>query len=183
MHEQVGVELRHHAQSQPNRPRGRPLCARSTQLVTPCSTSRFQVGSTVELLAELLRSPWLFLLLMCVPADRRWERGSSRGRRVLLMATFPTQLKQFSLFGTFFLSSLLKYAVGVGEQRSFEKFKTLCVIDPLKVSNFRPPSNLPPAPPRIPPGRLKTIGGLTFVIFISLGTRRARWKKLVPPGP
>ena len=41
----------------------------------------------------------------------------------------------------------------------------------------------PPAPPHIPPGRPKTIRGLIFVIFISLGTGRAKCKKLMSPRP
>ena len=48
---------------------------------------------------------------------------------------------------------------------------------------LRPPSNLPPAPPCIPPGRPKTTGGLIFMIFISLGPRRAKCKIIVRDGP
>ena len=47
---------------------------------------------------------------------------------------------------------------------------------------LKPPSNLPPAPLRIPPGRAKTTVELIFVIFISLGTRRAQCKIIVNDG-
>ena len=47
---------------------------------------------------------------------------------------------------------------------------------------LRPSSNLPPAPLRIPPGRAKTTVELIFVIFISLGTRRAKCKITVSDG-
>ena len=50
-------------------------------------------------------------------------------------------------------------------------------------ADLKPPSNLPPAPPRIPPGRPIRHIMLIFVIFISLGTRRARCKKLMSHGP
>ena len=40
----------------------------------------------------------------------------------------------------------------------------------------------PPAPPRIPPGRPKKRAGLIFVIFISLGTGRAKCKKSILDG-
>ena len=48
---------------------------------------------------------------------------------------------------------------------------------------LRPSSYLLPAPPRIPPGRPKTTGGLIFMIFISLGPRRAKCKIIVRDGP
>ena len=44
------------------------------------------------------------------------------------------------------------------------------------------PSKSPPAPPRIPPGRLKMAIRSIFVIFISLGTGRAKCKKNMSPG-
>ena len=44
------------------------------------------------------------------------------------------------------------------------------------------PSKSPPAALRIPPGRLKKRAGLVFAIFISLGTRRAKCKKVVLGG-
>ena len=52
-----------------------------------------------------------------------------------------------------------------------------------KVKQISEPSSyLLPAPLRIPPGRAKTTVELIFVIFISLGTRRAKCKITVNAG-
>ena len=45
------------------------------------------------------------------------------------------------------------------------------------------PSKSPPAPPRIPPGRPKMRIQLIFRFLISLGTGRAKCKKLMSPSP
>ena len=54
--------------------------------------------------------------------------------------------------------------------------KSITQISNLQISD---PLISPPAPLRIPPGHPKWRGGLIFVIFISLGTRRAKCKKTV----
>ena len=67
-----------------------------------------------------------------------------------------------------------RHGVSNPQPKSISSNSNLQISDPL-IS--------PPAPPRIPPGRPKTIIGLIFVIFISLGTGRAKCKKLMPVGP
>ena len=67
-----------------------------------------------------------------------------------------------------------RHGVSDPKQKSISSNQNLQISDPL-IS--------PPAPPRIPPGRSKACMGLVFVIFISLGTGRAKCKKIMPDGP
>ena len=53
--------------------------------------------------------------------------------------------------------------------------KRWCVESKAELSQI--PSKSPPAALRIPPGRLKPTMDLDFVIFISLGTRRAKMQQ------
>ena len=57
------------------------------------------------------------------------------------------------------------------------------VIANLKSADLKPPSYLPPAPPRIPPGRLKM--RIRSILWFSKNNSqcRASWKKLIRGGP
>ena len=70
----------------------------------------------------------------------------------------------------------LKPRAGVSDrkQKSITQISNLQISDPL-IS--------PPAPLRIPPGHPKLRVRSIFVIFISLGTGRAKCKKLMPDRP